>query len=358
MRNKKTERIILSIFCLILFATICWAADQQSTSPTKMSPSSQPSTSTAPATQPAQKKVLIRFGDAEVITQADFEFAMRNTPIDKYEMFRELKINELVLEKMFALYVKDHPELVSEEEIQKELEKSIKQAKLKTIEELEKKLNKAGTTMQQFRERKRRRLVLAKIINRGVQQGNDEDYLKKLFKENPSDYDGTLVTARHIMIRVVPYHTPAQREERRRKLAKIREDLISGKRTWEECVKESHAKTRFKNGELGSFPRHMRLIYGEPVAKAAFELKIGEYSDIIEAPTGFHLVQTTGRVAGNSSYEKAKRNMKIWLQRKAMEEVAEEVRTKYPIIGVQAPTRPDFLKPIFTTTSRPATQPG
>ena len=61
---------------------------------------------------------------------------MRRVPLRKYELFKDLKIRELVEKKLFALYVADHPELVSEEDVDKAVQKAMKDAKIKTLKEM------------------------------------------------------------------------------------------------------------------------------------------------------------------------------------------------------------------------------
>ncbi|UCD28879.1 MAG: peptidylprolyl isomerase [Planctomycetota bacterium] len=368
---------LLSVF-LVFAAALCSAADDgksakldetATTQPATMpSLTSRPATGPAAASQPDYRRVLVRLGDKMAVTQGEFEYIMSGIPVGKYESYKNSRINDLLGKKMFILYVADHPELVDEGQVEKEIEKSIKKVKLKDEKAFEERLIKFGTTMEEFRGRIRHRLAMAKLVGEAIKKGQDEAYLKELFDADSSEFDGTRVEARHIMKGFNIYDTPQQLEARKQKLAKIRQDLVSGKRTWEECLEESDARTKFSGGNMGPFPRHLRLVYGEPVAEAAFKLKIGEFSDIVKGPMGFHIIQVTKRIPGTGKFDQdVKRRARSWLQKKVLYEAADEVKRKYPIIGVSEPIRPAFLQSMFDVpdtqpTSQPtrqsATRPG
>ncbi|MHC4796797.1 MAG: peptidylprolyl isomerase [Planctomycetota bacterium] len=323
---------------------------------------SAPATSSAPALVAWSKIVLVRLGDKEEITQADFALMVSAVPLEKYERLKDPKFRELISKRQMKLYGEEHPDLVSETEVDEAVKKFMKDAKLKTPKELEDRLAKFGTSLKRFRLRKRLRIAHSKLVKEGVDRGKDVDKLRKMFEDNPWEFDGTRVEARHIMMRLEPYYTPAERAEKRNKLAKIREDLDSGKRTWDQCVEESESGTKLRGGKMGSFPRHRRLSYGEPVAKAAFALKPGELSEIVEGPYGFHIIEATGRKPGYKTFEQVKSQIKIRLQEEVFEEAVKEINSKYPIVGVRAPMKPGFLKSMkdskFRLPRRPASRPS
>jgi peptidyl-prolyl cis-trans isomerase NIMA-interacting 1 len=45
-----------------------------------------------------------------------------------------------------------------------------------------------------------------------------------------------------------------------------------------------------RNGDLGRFPHHAMV---KPFADAAFHLKVGELSNVVESPFGFHVILRT-----------------------------------------------------------------
>jgi hypothetical protein len=153
------------------------------------------------------------------------------------------------------------------------------------------------------------------------------------------------------------YDTPAEKKAKREKAEKIRQELLSGKRTWEDAVKESTDLTKTINGDLPSFTRHNGII--EELAAVGFTLQPKQFSEVVETPFGFHVLQLVRRDDMNRSLEESKQEIKRWLRREPYVSAIHEAAAKYPSTGIQAPqtpTRPSYL-PEVLHTSQPSTRP-
>jgi len=88
----------------------------------------------------------------------------------------------------------------------------------------------------------------------------------------------------------------------------LRQDILANKITFADAAKKYSecADTRARGGDFGgAFRRRFEL--AEPLARAAFGLKVGDISDVVESDIGVHLVKTTERSAGEpSDFEKIK----------------------------------------------------
>ena len=101
------------------------------------------------------------------------------------------------------------------------------------------------------------------------------------------------IGARHILIafqgatRTDPSVTRT-REEARKLAEQIRDEARQGA-DWEALwEKNSNEPGGQRGGDLGTFGRGQMVPAFE---RAAFELKVGEISDVVESPFGFHVIQ-------------------------------------------------------------------
>jgi parvulin-like peptidyl-prolyl isomerase len=104
------------------------------------------------------------------------------------------------------------------------------------------------------------------------------------------------ISARHILVmhqdsEQKPSEVSRTREEARIRAEECLERVRSGEKfvkLVEECSDEPGAKQR--GGDLGTFKRDVMV---ESFADAAFALKVGEVSEIVETQFGFHVIQRT-----------------------------------------------------------------
>lgn len=310
---------------------------------------SRPAATQPAATQPAENIVLVRLGDKATITQAEFERYFFGGPPASFKASKEQFMRELVERKWLLLYLEEHPERVPESAIQAQ-ENYIKQRyKLKTDEDFDNWLKKTGRTMESWRTQVLLAAGRTALSNRGRERAKDQEILKKTFEARPADFNGTELSARHILIGSAPYDTPEEKKAKREKAEKLREALISGKLTWAEALKESTCPTRRNNGNLGYFTRHHRMMEG--LAEAAFKQEPGKIGEVVETFLGFHILEVTKRHAGGRQFEDSKSDVRLWLEREPYLNAIMEMSRKYPAIGIQPPHEPP-PRPITTRPSR------
>jgi peptidyl-prolyl cis-trans isomerase C len=92
-----------------------------------------------------------------------------------------------------------------------------------------------------------------------------------------------------------------ERAAAKEKLEAIRADILAGRTTFTAAAKKSsQCRSALKGGDLG-FMFRRGLPEDEPLARAAFALKPGELSGVIETDRGLHLVTVTDRKPGRPS---------------------------------------------------------
>jgi len=112
-----------------------------------------------------------------------------------------------------------------------------------------------------------------------------------------SFFDGTTVTASHILIATNFYDPPEVMEAARKKATQIAEEIKNGTISFEEAAKQhSDCPSAARGGDLRTFPLHQMVT---PFALTADSLKVGEMSDPVETFFGWHIIKVTARKDGD-----------------------------------------------------------
>jgi peptidyl-prolyl cis-trans isomerase C len=124
--------------------------------------------------------------------------------------------------------------------------------------------------------------------------------VEKYYQDYKDFFDGVTIKASHIVLRVPPTAAPAELQAARAKLTELREQITSGKLDFAEAAKKnSQCPSAPGGGDIGYFPR--KWVVDETFARAAFAMKVGEISDVVQSEYGLHLIKVTDRKPGQAS---------------------------------------------------------
>jgi foldase protein PrsA len=156
-------------------------------------------------------------------------------------------------------------------------------------------------------------------ITEDLKEATDEE-VKEYFDKNPDQFVIDEVEASHILVK----------DE---KLAKDILKKIKDGGDFAELAKEhSIDGSAAKGGTLGTFGRGAMVPEFEA---AAFALKPGEISDIVESQFGYHIIKLTDKIQGQETFEDVKAGIKDSLDdlaiRKAYGEKMQALREKYGV---------------------------
>jgi len=188
----------------------------------------------------------------------------------------------------------------------------------KTIEKLG--LNEAGLRSQFEKELAIKALLDKKFA--GKVTVTDQE-MKKFYDENP-DYFKTpeRVRASHILVKVEPNASEADKAKARQKIEDIQKKVKKGDDFAALAKQYSDCPSSAKGGDLDYFQRGQMV---GPFQDAAFAMNVGEVSDIVETQFGYHLIKVTDKKpAGTVSFEESKDKIKSYLEQQKMgEEVSQ-----------------------------------
>lgn len=156
-----------------------------------------------------------------------------------------------------------------------------------------------------------------------IRQLIDEEISSKITvsdEETRAYYDGhpdlfkepEKVRARHILIRVDPQAEDSEKAEAQAKLKEVQQRLEAGEDFSTLAKEYSQGPSSARGGDLGYFRRGQML---EPFEEAAFALKPGEVSKVVETRFGYHLIKMLDKKPETTlSYEEVKDRLKERLQ--------------------------------------------
>jgi peptidyl-prolyl cis-trans isomerase C len=155
----------------------------------------------------------------------------------------------------------------------------------------------AGISEEQLRHQRRLSLDMAKLVHAVAGAAVSDAAIDAYYRDNRDRFLlPEAVTASHIMVRVNPDATAEQRGEARRRAAGIRDQILGGAdfgRTARDLSEDTG--TALSGGLVGTFRRGQM----DPAFEAAaFSIKPGEISDVVETPYGFHVIRVDEHIAG------------------------------------------------------------
>jgi peptidyl-prolyl cis-trans isomerase C len=262
--------------------------------------------------------------NGEVVSSTDFELALKQVgqsavalPEDKRKQAQmeilALLIDDVLMNQFLAKYAQPAPK----GEIDQRLA------------ELMEGLRRQNKSMADFlRETNQTEAALRADIGHRVQwelyakSRITDEVTERYYKENKDFFDGVTVRASHIVLRVPSTASEAEKAAARKKLQDLRAQIVANKLDFAEAAKQhSQCPTGPNGGDLGFFPR--KWVVDEAFSKAAFALKAGEVSDVVQTDYGMHLIKLTERKPGTTPSEFVK--IKEVAREVAMEEYRQAV---------------------------------
>ena len=211
---------------------------------------------------------------------------------------------------------------VSDEDINKQLD-TVK-SRFPNEDEFKSSLSKMNLTEAELITQIKRALTVQQFIDKKfVQKATVSD------KETRAYYDANQVAfkqpeqvkASHILIKVGPQADKPQKAAARKKIEEIQQKVQKGEDFAVLAKEFSEGPSSTKGGDLGYFRKGQMM---KPFEEAAFALKPGEVSDIVETSFGYHLIKLADKKPESTiAYEDIKARIQEYLKQKKVGEQVE-----------------------------------
>jgi peptidyl-prolyl cis-trans isomerase C len=280
----------------------------------------------APAAPPKEDKVVVTVNGAPITeSQVQQNLDLQYKPIlAKYaaqapqlaaqqeKVFRENVTQELVTRQLLEEQAKAAGTQVTDDELMAEMTRQLaaRQPPM-TIEDFQKAVESQGVDFEAMKGRLRQGLKFHKLLESKVPvPPATEADAKKYYDENAKEFQvPEQVQASHILISTRPADPKADPNQAKVQAKQKADELlkkIKGGADFAALAKENSDDpgSKAQGGDLGLFPRGPMV---KPFEDAAFKLKVGEVSDLVETQFGYHIIKVTGHQDPNQiAFEKAK----------------------------------------------------
>jgi len=184
-------------------------------------------------------------------------------------------------------------------DLDKQVDEKIAQgrAKFANAEDLKKAMKDMDMDEKDLRDYTRRDLVITNFVEKTIvpKVKVSEEDARKFYDQNPDKFTRPeTVKASHILLGVDPKASAEDKKAAREKAEKLRKELAAGADFAALAKANSSDGSSQQGGDLGYFAKGQMVPAFE---KAAFALKPGEISDVVETEFGYHIIKLTEKKA-------------------------------------------------------------
>lgn len=208
-------------------------------------------------------------------------------------------------------------------DLDKQIQERVSQSKARfpSQEEYLKTLKSMDMTEKDVETFAREDLVINNLIEKDVVAKTtvSDEEAKKFYNDNIDKFkrDET-VKASHILIKVEPNASADDKKKAKEKAEAILKQVKGGADFAEVAKKESGCPSAPQGGDLGFFGKGQMV---PPFEKAAFAMKPGEVSDVVETQFGYHIIKLTDkRPAETVKFEETKDRIVQFLKQQKVQE--------------------------------------
>ncbi len=231
-------------------------------------------------------------------------------------------LDRLIEQKLLYAQSKKEGIQISDKTIDEHIAKL--QARFPSKEAFDKALKQMNLTEADLKEKTREGMAIQELINRDV-AGKitiSDDEVEKFYKSHPEFFkQPEQVKASHILIKSGAKDDHAKKDAAKKKIEDILKKVKNGEDFAELAKKYSEGPSSKQGGDLGYFGRGQMV---KPFEDAAFALKPGQVSDIVQTRFGYHLIKVTDKkAAGTVPFKDVKEKIRGYLKQQKINSALE-----------------------------------
>lgn len=270
------------------------------------------------------------------------------------ERFRQQALDRRIAIQLIAEKAKAAKITVTEEDIRAQVKEIIAQQRM-SVEEFKKMLKSRGMDYDEWEQQVQWGVMLGRLVEAdfGDQLTITDTDANNFYSANIKQFDTPeQVRASHILVQPDTTDPNTEPNEAKAKALAKAQDLLKQIKEGADFAELAKATGGYpsapRGGDLGFRPIG---VWDEPFEKVAFELKIGQTSDVVETRFGYHIIKVTDRKeASHKTFEQAVDEIKSTLKRRKQNELFQkylvQLRTEAKIVyppGKEPPPPPPGL---------------
>lgn len=313
---QKNHLPVLSVKLIVLVALVAWGTVVQAAGPDSKQETAPALAASAPAAAP--KEVVARVNgvsiDAAELRRAK-TVMLRGRPVPPEQ---QAEIDKQALGQLLSaelLYQAAARQEVKDLEQQIEAKLAQGKARFGTQEEFVKAIKDLEMEEKDLREYTRRDLLISRFVESEIvpKVKVTEEDARAFYTQNPDKFSRSeSIKASHILIGVDSGAAPDEKKKAAEKAAKLRKELAGGADFATLAKSNSTCPSGQQGGDLGFFGKGQMVPAFET---AAYSLKSGEISDVVETPFGYHIIKLTEKKPAETiSFKEAQPRIEEYLK--------------------------------------------
>jgi peptidyl-prolyl cis-trans isomerase SurA len=229
-------------------------------------------------------------------------------------------LDQLILRRLQLQYASQIGINAAENEINAALKDVLNRNNM-TQEALTALLIREGLTLQDYKDRLREQIILARLMNQTVRSrvSVDASEVEAYYKAHQDDFSQPAqARVRHIFFRIDPEAAPPQVDAVRERASQVLQEARNGGDFGDLARRYSEDATAANGGDLGVIKRGQALPEFEEVI---FALSEGDVSEVVRTPNGLHIVKIDAFTKGS---EQSFPEIKAEIERRLLQEKIEQ----------------------------------
>ncbi len=235
------------------------------------------------------------------------------------EQLKKMVLESLIDNELLYQIAKEEGYGPSEEQLEAELKKT--KGRFADEDSYKKALEQQGLSEDELKQELAKQMTKAEFEEDqfGDQTSVDSSEVKAFYEDNPKQFEQPeQIRASHILVKVEKDATEEDKAAAKEKLQAAKKRIEDGEEFSEVAREVSEGPSSKRGGDLDYFGRGQMVPQFE---EAAFNMEVGEISNIVETSFGYHLIKLTDhKEASTVPFEEVEGDIKSHLERTKLQQ--------------------------------------